>query len=126
MPLISSSTSVPPGAELMTRSPRGSPWPTRHPTASSAGHLVPGLLHGGTDGLLVDRLPAGHGERAAGEVDVDPGDAGDLGDLLGDRADAVGAGHADDGVGAVLTVDPFGRSGWVRNGRVGRSPRRPR
>src|SRR4051812_29525671 len=68
-------------------------------TASAAGHLVPGLLHGGADGALVDRRLAGHGQPAAGEVDVDAGDAGHLGDLLGHRADAVAAGHADDGVG---------------------------
>src|SRR3954468_8569931 len=68
-------------------------------TASAAGHLVPGLFDGSTDGALVDRRLAGHGQPAAGEVDVAAGDAGDLGDLLGHGADAVAAGHADDGVG---------------------------
>src|SRR4051794_32802762 len=67
--------------------------------ASAAGHLVSGLLDGGPDGALVARCVAGHGQPAAGEVDLDAGDAGNLRDLLGHRADAVAAGHADDGVG---------------------------
>src|SRR3712207_1039791 len=43
---------------------------------SGAGHRVAGLLDGGTDGGLVDRRLAGHGQPAAAQVDRDVGDAG--------------------------------------------------
>src|SRR5512133_217483 len=96
-------------------------------TASAARHLVTGLLYGGPDGALVDRRLAGDGEPAAGEVDVDAGDAGDPGDLLGDRADAVTAGHSDDGVGGGAHARSLREVGErVRSGRGGRWPRRPR
>src|SRR3954447_8693482 len=87
MPPISSSTGV------FMAGGRG------RPAASATGHLVTRFLHGGADGGLVDRRLAGDGQAAAGEVDVDGGDAGDLRDLLGHGVDAVAAGHADDGVG---------------------------
>src|SRR5688500_5658137 len=65
---------------------------------SGAGHLVAGLLDGGTDSTLVDGGVAGDGAPATGQVDVDGGDAGELRALLGDGGDAVAAGQADDGV----------------------------
>src|SRR3954453_10400850 len=95
-------------------------------TASAAGHLVPGLFDGSTDGALVDRRLAGHGQPAAGQVDVDAGDAGDLGDLLGHGAHAVAAGHADDGVGAGAHGLSSQGMNKLRNGRGARWPRRPR
>ena len=52
---------------------------------------------------------AGHRQAAAGEVDLRALDAGDLGDLLGDRGDAVLAGH---------TVDDVGGGGHARRSSI--------
>src|SRR5699024_1899175 len=65
--------------------------------SAGGGDGVAGLVDGGTDGGLVDRSVTAHGEAAGVEVDLDSGDAGDLGDLLGDGGDAVLAGHTGDG-----------------------------
>src|SRR5687767_6106411 len=88
--------------------------------ASAAGHLVTGLLDGGGDGGLVDRRLADDRQPAAGQVDVDGGDAGDLRDLLGHRGDAVAAGHAGDRVGGGAHGGASVRVGLVRSGRGGR------
>src|SRR4051812_30135391 len=68
-------------------------------TAWSADQLVAGLGHRGLHLRLAELALAGHGDRAAVEHDRDVGDAVQLGDLLGDRADAVAAGHPGNGVG---------------------------
>src|SRR3954447_3881916 len=65
---------------------------------SVADQLVAGLVDGRSDRGLLDRELARDGDGPSGVVDLDVGDAGDGGDLLGDRADAVAAGHAGDGV----------------------------
>src|SRR3954452_10515564 len=82
------------------------------PAGSSAGHLVAGLLDGGADGVLVDGYLAADGETATGQVDVDGGHARNLRHLLGDGADAVATGHADDGVGGGAHEGPL-RIRWV-------------
>src|SRR3954463_11426385 len=66
---------------------------------SAPGQRVAGLVDGGGDRVVVHGGRAGDRQGAGLEVDPDLGDAGDGADLLGDRADAVGAGHAGDGVG---------------------------
>jgi hypothetical protein len=48
----------------------------------SAHELVTGLLDGGADLRLVERVVAGDGDGAAGQVHRDVGDAVDRGDLL--------------------------------------------
>ena len=64
------------------------------------------------------------GEAAGLEHDVDRLDARDLLDLLGDRGDAVAAGHAGHGVGLGGAHGGLPLGG-IRNGRGGRWPRRP-
>src|SRR3954463_2151947 len=74
---------------------------TRSPAAArrSRDEGVTGLVDGGGDVGPVDRPGGGDGDRAGGQVHIDRLDAGDAGDLLGDRALAVVAGHAGDGEG---------------------------
>src|SRR3954447_12517487 len=83
---------------------------------SARGQRVAGLVDGGGDRVVVHRGLAGHGQRAGLEVDLDVGDAGDGADLLADRADAVGAGHAGDGVRG-------GAHGFLSGFRTGRAAR---
>src|SRR4051794_29729778 len=60
---------------------------------------VAGLVDGGGDVGAVHGAVGGDGDGAAGQVDGHRRDAVDGGDLLGDGALAVGAGHAGDGEG---------------------------
>src|SRR6185312_17286221 len=83
---------------------------------SAPGERVAGLVDGGGDRLVVHGGLAGDGQGAGLEVDLDLGDTGDGGDLLGDRVNAVRAGHAGDGVGG-------GAHGFLSDGGQDRTRR---
>src|SRR5699024_5785856 len=71
---------------------------------------VPGFVDGGDDRLQVDVVGSGHGDQLVVAVDLDVGDAGDLGDLLLDGCLAVAAGHALNGE---VRLDAHGIAPWV-------------
>src|SRR4051812_15853616 len=60
--------------------------------SASADDAVTGLVHGGSHRRVVE-VGAGDVEGPARQVDGDAVDARDLGDLFGDRLDAVATGH---------------------------------
>src|SRR3954454_14107944 len=99
--------------------------PGRRRGGGSGDEGVAGLVDGGGDVGAVDRLVGGDGDRAGGQVDSDRLDAVHGGDLLGDRALAVRAGHAADSEGG-RADEGAGRAGqhgnsscgWWRCGRI--------
>src|SRR3954466_775040 len=101
--------------------PPGRPWgrrPRRRAQSGSGDEGVAGLVDSGGDVGAVDRAVGGDGDGAAGQVDGDRLDAVDGGDLLGDRALAVLAGHAGDGEGG-RADEGAGRAGQHGNSSCG-------
>src|ERR1051325_10275411 len=97
---------------LASRAPPGRAWARRPGAGPSVagsaaaargllrgcGHLVARLLDRGGHRGVVERALGADGHRPGGQIDLDARDTGHLGDLLGDRADAVCAGHTRNGV----------------------------
>src|SRR6185295_4894139 len=70
--------------------------PERPAGARLAGELVSGFLHGLAQRHVAGERVTADADGARGDVDVDPGDAGELADLSPDGIGAVVAGHPGD------------------------------
>src|ERR1700749_3816175 len=70
--------------------------PERPAGVRLAGELVSGFLHGLAQRHVAGERVTGNADAARVDVDVDPGDAGELADLSPDGIGAVVAGHSGD------------------------------
>src|SRR6185312_1013809 len=70
--------------------------PERPAGARLAGELVSSFLNGLAQRHVAGERVTGNADAARGDVDVDPGDAGELADLSPDGISAVVAGHPGD------------------------------